>query len=40
MDGAGNPLIVVDTSRIREGKLEELRAAVSELVEFVEENEV
>lgn len=40
MDGAGNPLIVVDTSKIHDGKLEELRAAVAELVEFVEANEV
>ena len=39
MDDAGNPLIVVDTSQIHDGKLEELRAAVAELVEFVEANE-
>jgi quinol monooxygenase YgiN len=40
MDSAGNQLIVVDTSKIHEGKVEELRAAVAELVEFVEANEV
>ena len=39
MDVADNQLIVVDTSKIRDGKLEALRAAVVELVEFVEANE-
>lgn len=34
------PLIIVDTSEIHEGRLEELRAAVGELVEFVKANEV
>lgn len=34
------PLIVVDTSKVHDGRLEELRAAVAELVEFVEANEV
>ena len=33
------PLIVVDTSEIREGKLEELRVAVAEMASFVEEHE-
>jgi quinol monooxygenase YgiN len=33
------PLIVVDTSEVHDGRLEELRAAVAELVEFVEANE-
>lgn len=33
------PIIVVDSSEIREGKLEELKAALKELVEFVEANE-
>jgi quinol monooxygenase YgiN len=33
------PLIVVDTSEVHHGRLEELRAAVAELVEFVEANE-
>ena len=32
-------LIVVDTSEIREGRLEELRAAVAEMAAFVEANE-
>ena len=34
-----DPLVVIDTSDIREGKLEELKTAVKELVEFVEANE-
>jgi quinol monooxygenase YgiN len=34
-----DPIIVIDTSEIREGKLEELKTAVKELVEFVEANE-
>ncbi len=34
-----DPIIFVDTSEIREGKLEELRRAVAELGEFVEANE-
>jgi hypothetical protein len=33
------PLIYVDTSDVREGALEELKAAIGELAEFVEENE-
>ena len=33
------PLIVVDRSEVHDGRLEELRAAVAELVEFVEANE-
>ncbi len=32
-------IVVIDTSEIREGKLEELRTALIELVEFVEANE-
>jgi quinol monooxygenase YgiN len=32
-------IVVVDTSEIGEGKLEELRRAVAELAEFVEANE-
>ena len=32
-------IVIVDTSDIREGKLEELRRAVAELAEFVEANE-
>jgi quinol monooxygenase YgiN len=37
--GMGEPLIFVDTSEIREGKVDELRRAVAELAEFVERNE-
>lgn len=33
------PIVFVDSSEIREGKLEELKAALKELVEFVETNE-
>ena len=34
-----DPIVFVDTSDIREGKVEELRRAVAELAEFVEANE-
>lgn len=34
-----DPIVFVDTSEIREGKLEELRRAVAELAEFVDANE-
>ena len=33
------PLVYVDTSEVRDGALEELRVAIRELAEFVEENE-
>lgn len=33
------PVIIIDSSEIREGKLEELRTAMSELVEFGRTNE-
>lgn len=33
-----NPILVVDSSEIREGKLEEVKAAVEDLVAFVEAN--
>jgi hypothetical protein len=33
------PLVYVDTSDVREGALDELRGAIAELAEFVEENE-
>jgi len=33
------PIIYIDRSEIREGKLEELKAAMKELVELVETNE-
>jgi fructose 1,6-bisphosphatase len=36
MDG---PILVVDTSEINEGRLGELKAAMAELVAFVEQNE-
>jgi hypothetical protein len=32
-------IVSVDTSKVQEGKLEELQVAVSELVEFVDKNE-
>lgn len=35
----GEPLIVVDTSEIREGKREELARGIAELAAFVEANE-
>ena len=34
-----DPIVFVDTSEIREGRLEELRTAVAELAAFVEANE-
>ena len=34
-----SPILVVDSSEIREGKLDEVRAGVEDLVAFVEENE-
>ena len=34
-----DPLVVIDTSDIREGKLEELKSGLAELAEFVEKNE-
>ena len=34
-----SPILVVDSSEIREGMLDEVRAGVEELVAFVEENE-
>ena len=33
------PLVSIDSSEIREGKLEELKSAMKELVEFVKANE-
>ncbi len=33
------PIVYIDSSEIREGKLEELKTAMNELVEFVEANE-
>jgi quinol monooxygenase YgiN len=33
------PLVYLDTSEVRDGALEELRVAIRELAEFVEENE-
>ena len=35
----GEPLIVLDTSEIREGKREELEDGIAELASFVEANE-
>lgn len=34
-----DPIVVIDSSAIREGKLEELKTALKELVEFVDANE-
>jgi hypothetical protein len=36
---AGDPIVAIDSSEIREGKLEELKKGLTELVEFVEANE-
>jgi quinol monooxygenase YgiN len=33
------PLVYIDTSEVRPGKLEQLKAAITELAEFVEDNE-
>jgi len=33
------PLVYVDTSDVREGALEELKGAIQELAEFIEDNE-
>jgi hypothetical protein len=33
------PIVVIDSSEIREGKLDELKAAVADLVEFVQTSE-
>jgi hypothetical protein len=38
--GMSGQIIVVDTSQIHEGKLDELKAAIEKLAEFVEANEV
>lgn len=35
----GEPVIVVDSSQIRAGKLDELKAAIGDLVRFVESHE-
>ncbi len=35
-----DPIVAIDSSEIREGKIDELRAGLTELVEFVEANEV
>jgi quinol monooxygenase YgiN len=34
-----DPIVVIDSSEIREGKIDELKAALTKLVEFVEANE-
>ena len=33
------PVVLIDSSEIRQGKLEELKTAIHDLVEFVESNE-
>ena len=39
MARAGDPLIYVDRSEVRESKLDELRVAIAELADFVSANE-
>jgi hypothetical protein len=34
-----DPIVIIDSSEIREGKLEELKTAINDLVDFVEANE-
>ena len=34
-----DPIVVIDSSEIREGRIDELKTALTELVEFVEANE-
>jgi hypothetical protein len=37
--GTSQPIVYVDTSEVREGRLEELKAAMTDLAEFVEASE-
>jgi hypothetical protein len=37
--GTAAPLVAIDSSEIREGRIDELKAGLTELVEFVEANE-
>jgi hypothetical protein len=37
--GTADPIVAIDSSEIREGKLDELKRGLTELVEFVEANE-
>jgi hypothetical protein len=37
--GTAAPLVAIDSSEIREGKIDELKTGLTELVEFVEANE-
>ena len=37
--GTSQPVVYVDTSEVREGRLEELKSAMTDLAEFVEANE-
>ena len=39
MSGTSQLIVYVDTSEVREGRLEELKAAMADLAEFVEANE-
>ena len=39
LTGRSQPIVYVDTSEVREGRLEELKAAMDDLTEFVEANE-
>lgn len=35
-----DPIVFIDSSEVREGKLEDLKTAIKELVEFVDANEI
>jgi len=39
LDRRSQPIVYVDTSDVRDGRLEELKAAMDDLTEFVEANE-
>ena len=39
LSGTSQPIVYVDTSEVREGRLEELKGAMTELADFVEANE-
>ncbi|WP_228500369.1 hypothetical protein [Nocardioides agariphilus] len=39
MSGKSQPIVYVDTSGVREGRLEELKVAMNDLAEFVEASE-
>ena len=39
LEGGSQPIVYVDTSEVRAGRLDELKAAMADLAEFVEDNE-